>query len=69
MIYDTLFSLDADGNIQPQMVDTVTRSEDGMMVTLTLRDGLMWHDGAPVTAEDCVASLKRWAARTPWARS
>ncbi|MCP3970469.1 MAG: ABC transporter substrate-binding protein [Rhodobacteraceae bacterium] len=63
MIYDTLFSLDADGNIQPQMVDTVTRSEDGMTVTLTLRDGLMWHDGAPVTAEDCVASLKRWGGK------
>src|SRR5262249_31617224 len=29
--------------------------------TLTLRDGLKWHDGSPVTAEDCVASLKRWS--------
>lgn len=63
MIYDTLFSLDADGNIQPQMVGAVTRSDDGKTITLTLRDGLMWHDGTPVTAEDCVASIKRWASK------
>ena len=30
---------------------------------MTLRDGLMWHDGTPVTAEDCVASIKRWGAK------
>jgi peptide/nickel transport system substrate-binding protein len=30
---------------------------------MTLRDGLLWHDGKPVTAEDCVASIKRWAAK------
>ena len=30
---------------------------------MTLRDGLLWHDGTPVTAEDCVASIKRWGAK------
>ena len=35
-------------------------SDDKLTYTFTLRDGLKWHDGAPVTAEDCVASLKRW---------
>lgn len=63
MIYDTLFSLDADGNVQPQMVDTVNTSDDGLTVTMTLRDGLKWHDGADVTAEDCVASIKRWGSK------
>jgi peptide/nickel transport system substrate-binding protein len=28
-----------------------------------LRDGLAWHDGQPVTAADCVASINRWAAK------
>ena len=37
-------------------------SEDGKTYTLTLREGLAWHDGQPVTAEDCVASIRRWAA-------
>ncbi|MGB1387914.1 MAG: ABC transporter substrate-binding protein [Paracoccaceae bacterium] len=63
MIYDTLFGLDSEGNIQPQMVDTVTTSDDGLTVTMTLRDGLKWHDGADVTAEDTVASIQRWGSK------
>ncbi len=63
MIYDTLFSLDASNEVKPQMVDSVDVSADKLTYTLKLRDGLVWHDGQPVTAEDCVASLKRWAAR------
>jgi peptide/nickel transport system substrate-binding protein len=63
MIYDTLFALDEKLEVKPQMVDRWSVSEDKLTWTFTLRDGLEWHDGAPVTAEDCVASLKRWAAR------
>ena len=40
-------------------------SADKLTWTFTLRDGLKWHDGSPVTAEDCVASLKRWSVRDP----
>lgn len=63
MIYDTLFSMDAKFQIQPQMVESWKESDDGLTWTFTLRDGLEWHDGTPVTAEDCIASLKRWSAR------
>src|SRR5256885_12779695 len=63
MIYDTLFALDEKLAVQPQMVDRYETSVDKLTWTFTLRDGLEWHDGAPVTAEDCVASLKRWGAR------
>src|SRR5215467_7937005 len=63
MIYDTLFATDANGKVQPQMVDKYTVSPDGLVYTLTLRDGLLWHDGTPVTSEDCVASIKRWGAK------
>src|SRR3546814_17127159 len=38
-------------------------SSDLKTWTFKLRDGLTFHDGAPVTAEDCVASLRRWGAR------
>ena len=65
MIYDTLFSTDAKNAVQPQMVDKHDVSADKLLWTFTLRDGLEWHDGKPVTAEDCVASLKRWGARDP----
>ncbi len=63
MVYDTLFALDADFNVQPQMAESHSVSDDGLVHTITLRDGLKWHDGAPVTAEDCVASIARWGKR------
>ena len=63
LIYDTLFAMDEKGEIKPQMVDRYDQSADKLTYTFTLRDGLVWHDGAPVTAEDCVASIKRWAAK------
>jgi len=59
MVFDTLLGMDADFRPQPQMADYKV-SDDNMVYTLTLRDGLLWHDGSPVTAEDCVASLQRW---------
>lgn len=59
MIYDTLLAQDSSFKIQPQMAEYKI-SDDKLTYTFTLRDGLKWHDGTPVTAEDCVASLKRW---------
>jgi peptide/nickel transport system substrate-binding protein len=59
MIYDTLLAEDANFKIQPQMAEYKI-SDDKLTYTFTLRDGLKWHDGTPVTAEDCVASLQRW---------
>ncbi len=63
MIYDTLFGTDAQGRIQPQMVGKWSVSKDNKTWTFQLRDGLEFHDGKPVTSEDVVASLKRWASR------
>src|SRR4051794_24170233 len=59
MVYDTLLATDSNFKIQPQMADWKV-SDDKLTYTFTLRDGLKCHDGTPVTAEDCVASLKRW---------
>ncbi len=63
MVYDTLFALDESLEPQPQMVEDWSVSGDGLTWTFHLRDGLSWHDGAPVTAADCVASIRRWGAR------
>ena len=63
MVYDTLFGLDGDLRPQPQMVGAWTVDPAGLVYTFTLRDGLDWHDGAPVTAEDCIASLRRRGSR------
>ncbi|MGM4904813.1 ABC transporter substrate-binding protein [Tardiphaga sp. 866_E4_N2_1] len=59
MVYDTLLAMDANFKVQPQMAEYKV-SDDKMVYTFTLRDGLKWHDGKPVTAEDCAASLQRW---------
>jgi peptide/nickel transport system substrate-binding protein len=59
MVYDTLLAQDSSFKIQPQMAEYKI-SDDKLTYTFTLRDGLKFHDGTPVTAEDCVASLKRW---------
>jgi peptide/nickel transport system substrate-binding protein len=68
MVYDFLFGRDARQVPRPQMVDTWTTSPDGLVWRFTLRERLAFHDGAPVTAEDVVASLKRWGARDPHGR-
>lgn len=60
LVWDTLFALDTNGAVQPQMVDRWTRSADGLTWTFHLRDGLTFSDSSPVTAEDCIASLQRW---------
>jgi peptide/nickel transport system substrate-binding protein len=62
MVYDTLLATDSNFKVQPQMADWKI-SDDKLTYTFTLRDDLKWHDGAPVTAEDCVASLKRWGRK------
>ncbi len=62
MVYDTLLAMDSKFKVQPQMADYKV-SDDKLTYTFTLRDGLKWHDGTPVTAEDCVASLKRWGQK------
>ena len=62
-IYDTLFASDENNAVKPQMVDKYEVSPDKTVWTFTLRDGLEWHDGKPVTSEDCIASIQRWGKR------
>jgi peptide/nickel transport system substrate-binding protein len=61
MVYDQLFAFDSQGVSRPQMVQT--HSVDGSTHRFTLREGLAFHDGAPVTAADAVQSIRRWAER------
>ena len=64
MIYDTLYGMTAGLVPTPQMA--AGHVIDGGRVTITLRDGLAFHDGEPVRAIDVVASLRRWMARNPF---
>lgn len=64
MVFDSLYGLDASLTPQPQMAAGTLFEDGGTTVTVTLRDGLRFHDGEPVRAVDCVASLRRWMKRS-----
>lgn len=66
MVFDTLYSMDAEFKPSPQMVEGHRIEDDGRRWDLTLREGLFFHDGEKVLARDCVASLRRWARRDPF---
>src|SRR5688500_2159109 len=63
MVYDTLFAIDAKFQVKPQMVDQWEVSKDGLTYTFTLRPGLKFHDGQPVTSADRIASIARSSTR------
>jgi peptide/nickel transport system substrate-binding protein len=66
MVFDTLYGqagADQGFASKPQMVAGHAIDDDGKTWTLTLRDGLMFHDGTKVLARDCVASIRRWSVR------
>src|SRR6185312_8246299 len=63
MVWDTLFGVNAAQQPKAQMAEGYTISDYGRTYLIKLRDGLKWHDGEPVRAKDCAASLARWAAR------
>jgi len=62
-VFDTLYGADRALRPHPQMAAGHSVSADGLAWTITLREGLRFHDGDPVRARDCVASIRRWAMR------
>jgi peptide/nickel transport system substrate-binding protein len=64
-IYDELFAWDVSLQPKPQMVGDYKVSDDKLTYTMTLRPGLKFHDGQPVTTKDVVASVNRWMKRDP----
>jgi peptide/nickel transport system substrate-binding protein len=63
LVWDQLLARDAKGVVRPQMAERWEVSKDGLAWTFTLRGGLEWHDGTPVTADDCIASINRFVKR------
>jgi peptide/nickel transport system substrate-binding protein len=65
-VFDTLYANGADGQPRPQMAEGHQVSDDGRIWRIRLREGLKFHDGSPVRAADCVASVQRWGKRDPF---
>jgi peptide/nickel transport system substrate-binding protein len=61
--YDTLFGFTGKREITPQMAEGHTVENDGRTYVIKLREGLKFHNGEPVRAQDAIQSLKRWAGR------
>jgi peptide/nickel transport system substrate-binding protein len=53
------FDMDSIGIPKPVLVDSWTTSSDGLTYRFTLRDGIKFHDGQPLTAADVVGSFRR----------
>ena len=62
-VFDTLYGADRALRPHPQMAAGHEVSADALTWRITLREGLRFHDGEPVRARDCVASIRRWAIR------
>ena len=68
-VFDTLYGQDTSFRAQPQMVEGAQVENDGRLWRLRLRENLWFHDGTPVLARDCVASIRRWARRDQFGTS
>ena len=65
-VFDTLYSVGPDGESYPQMAEGHSVSDDKLTWRIRLREGLFFHDGTPVRATDCIASIQRWCVRDPF---
>jgi hypothetical protein len=56
-VFDTLYGVDSQMRAQPQMAEDAEEADDGRAWTIRLREGLRFHDGEPVRAQDCAAGF------------
>jgi len=63
LVFDTLFGLDSQFRAQPQMAEGAVTDDEGKTWRITLREGLLFHDGTKVLARDAAASVRRWGVR------
>jgi peptide/nickel transport system substrate-binding protein len=54
LVFDTMYQLQLDGSFRLSLAESVNASDDGLVYTYKIRDGVTFHDGQPLTAEDVV---------------
>ncbi|ASA25160.1 ABC transporter substrate-binding protein [Paenibacillus donghaensis] len=67
-IFEQLYTLNADYEPVPMLAESVDVSEDGLIYTFTLRQGVKFHNGKEMTSEDVVASMNRWVVTSSRAK-
>lgn len=68
-IFESLVTLDADSKVVPMLAESFEESEDGKVITFKLREGVKFHNGDVMTAEDVVASMEHWRTTTSLGKS
>ncbi len=62
LVYDSLYEYNLDGTFSLELAESATVSDDGLVWTYKIRDGVQWHDGKPLTADDIVFTYRFYAA-------
>lgn len=63
-VYEALFQLTDAGSVEPALAADYKVSDDGLTYTFTLKDGVTFHSGDPLTAADVKYSIERVTAET-----
>src|SRR5699024_843072 len=59
-VFETLLTTDSEYNVKPMLAESYEQSDDGLTITFNLREGVLFHNGEGMKAEDVVASMNRW---------
>ena len=59
LVYDGLMRLGNDGSLAPNIAESVTISEDGLIYNVTLKQGIYFHDNTTLTADDVLFTVNR----------
>ena len=66
LVYDTIYEYQLDGTYTLDVAESADVSEDGLTWTFTIRDGIQFHDGEPMTAEDVAFSVNLYKNNTDY---
>ncbi|MHC8514264.1 ABC transporter substrate-binding protein [Sporosarcina sp. ITBMC105] len=67
-IYETLIAQNSKQQAVPMLAESVDKSDDGLIYTFKLRQGVKFHNGNDMTADDVVASMNRWLEKSSRAK-
>lgn len=60
LVFETLYAMDETLTPRPHLVEGTAIEDDGKRWRITLREGIRFHDGEPLRAQDAVASIQAW---------
>ncbi|WP_368653171.1 ABC transporter substrate-binding protein [Ornithinibacillus sp. 4-3] len=68
-IFEALVTMNSSLEVEPMLAEDFEISDDGKEVTFNLREGILFHNGEEMTAEDVIASLERWQSLSSQAQT